>query len=105
VKACGYFQSERPEEEEKPAKHGKGKKEAVHATNGEPKHEEPVAKAEPLKKPEPVAKEPVPEPVQAQPQVIEHFQFIFWWPNIGINESSLNGFSYLQEKHMPITCT
>lgn len=81
IKACGYFQTERPEDEEK--KHGKGKKDNSAAAsptsaNGEDrvKKDEVAAKVEPVaKEPEPVAKEVTPEPLPvAQPQQFEHPQ-------------------------------
>ena len=80
IKACGYFQTERPEDEEK--KHGKGRKDnssapSPSATNGEErvKKDEVAAKVEPAKEPEPVVKEITPEPQPVpQPQQFEHPQ-------------------------------
>ena len=73
IKACGYFQTERPEDDEK--RHGKGKKDSPAAVspisaNGDarPKlKDEPPVKVEPIFEPEPVVTEiiPQPEPVQA----------------------------------------
>ena len=82
IKACGYFQTERAEEEEKTGgKHGKGKKaaEAHAATNGEKKEEAKVVEA-----PAPIAAVPEPEPVKeivpvqvpipAEPQFVDLHQ-------------------------------
>jgi len=59
IKACGYFQAARPDEEEdKPAgKHGKGKKES-HAQNGGGNGEERIKKEEAPAKVEAPVKEP-----------------------------------------------
>jgi caprin-1 len=80
IKACGYFQMERPEDEE--GKHGKGKKEnsvtsSPSSANGEDrvKKDEVAAKAEPPKELEPVVQEVIAEPLPvAQPQQFEQPQ-------------------------------